>query len=126
MKKDLSMFYIKLMQYLKLVSSSYEEQIMFFPKEMNVSYIIADMPDDYSIDLAAKFLLESKIINNIVYEKTLILINNIGNAEKILDSLIWTHEGLQNHPFWDEQRRLAKEVLNELEELERSGFELNL
>jgi len=34
------------------------------------------------------------------------------------DEIFWTLEGLKNHPLWNEQRRLAKELLNELEKIE--------
>lgn len=30
---------------------------------------------------------------------------------------IWTLEGLKSHPFWEEQRKLAKEILDELEKI---------
>ena len=31
------------------------------------------------------------------------------------EEVIWTHEGLRDHPFWTEQRRLAAETLAEFE-----------
>jgi len=82
-----------------------------------------NLPDDIASDWCnhAYFtarLLEAGIINDATVSK----FENIANAfleaslgGNLYEEIIWEHEGLQKHLFWELQRQRAKELLKQLE-----------
>ena len=51
--------------------------------------------------------------------------NNFEEAFKLEQKeyeIIWSHESMKNHPFWENQRNLAKQALNLLEALSSSNI----
>jgi hypothetical protein len=53
----------------------------------------------------------------VLYEKIMAAFDEASPGGPRYDKDIWTLEGMRDHPFWKDQRELAKEVLAELEKI---------
>lgn len=112
-----------LKQLLKTLSCDSSAQQQMIPKEImwNISSDIANEWDYENI----KFFIQNLVSNNIItinIEEGFQTICN--NFEKVsingirFDQTIWTIEGFAYHPFWEHQRKLAKQLLNELDKIQ--------
>lgn len=105
-----SISYLKMI--LKRLSSPYENQyaeIEDFAKYNLVDDILSDW-DNY--EQVVKCLLDANVIDKEIEMKFTKL---VANFDMDNEELVWTLEGLEKHPFWEEQRNLAKKLLAELE-----------
>ena len=104
------------------LSGEFEEQIKL---ESEIGFYLGDyltvdianewMPEDIK---ELKKLVDEKILSKNVIELYQAINKNfidVSAGGKFFDRKIWTLEALKNHPFWKEQRQLAKKLLNELE-----------
>lgn len=100
----------------QILGATFEKQKKYFCAD----FMTDDMADDWdSFAFFAINLNNQKVISNQTFQT----INKINNNFQIVsykqpkyEETIWTLEGLENHPFWEEQRKLAKELLVMLEE----------
>lgn len=106
-----------LKQLLLVLSCDSSTQQQMIPKEIvwNISSDIASEWDYENIKFFVQNLLDNNIIS-INIEKSFQTICN--NFKSVSDQTIWTTEGFTHHPFWKNQRRLAKQLLDELEKLQ--------
>lgn len=91
--------------------------------------LVSHLGDYYTADLANEWNYEHfEYFINILLEKKMVdetIISLYKTIEQrfieasfnnpLYDEVIWTLDGFKNHPFWEEQRRLAKEILKKLE-----------
>ena len=96
------------------ISLSFEQQCIGIPDfaRWNLANDIASDWENYEQVVA--LLYEKGIINQNICS----MINRlVGNFDEVstggakYEEVIWTLEGLKNHIFWTEQRKLAKELL---------------
>ncbi len=112
-----------LKQLLKYLSDDSSTQRKMFPKEImwNLSSDIACEWDYENIEFFVQNLVDCNLISTDI-EKSFQTICN--NFEKVslngakFDESIWTAEGFDHHPFWENQRNLAKQLLEELEKIQ--------
>lgn len=105
----------------RMLSLSYEEQCKLIP-DFAAWNLASDMANDWGCGDLEKLnqLFGKEIIgqNAIALHDTINKnFNDVSFNGPKYEEAIWTLEGLQQHPFWDEQRRLAKELLDELEKI---------
>ena len=111
-----------LRELLKSLSCDSSKQQMV-PKELmwNISSDIANEWDYENIKFFVENLLECNLISIDIEESIKTICNNFDevslNGVKF-DQTIWTTEGFAHHPFWENQRKLAKYVLNELDKIQ--------
>ena len=105
-----------------LSSDSFTQQQMIPQKIMwNISSDIANEWDYENIKFFIQNLVESNIISIDIEESFQTICSNF---EKVsingvqFDQTIWTTEGFAHHPFWEHQRKLAKQLLNELDKIQ--------
>ena len=107
---------------LKSLSCDSSAQQQMVPKELmwNISSDIANEWDYENIKFFVENLLECNLISIDIEESIKTICNNFDevslNGVKF-DQTIWTTEGFAHHPFWENQRKLAKYVLNELDKI---------
>ena len=107
---------------LKSFSCDSSTQQQMVPKELawNISSDIANEWDYENIKFFVENLLECNLISIDIEESIKTICNNFDevslNGVKF-DQTIWTTEGFAHHPFWENQRKLAKYVLNELDKI---------
>lgn len=107
---------------LKSLSCDSSTQQRMVPKELawNISSDIANEWDYENIKFFVENLLECNLISIDIEESIKTICNNFDevslNGVKF-DQTIWTTEGFAHHPFWENQRKLAKYVLNELDKI---------
>ena len=112
-------FYAKLAEFLSL---PYEEQ----HRELKVlgDYLTVDIAGDWAPEDSYQRFNKAygeKIIGEDaihLYEKINRNFHDISMDGSKYDEEIWTLKGLKDHPFWNEQRRLAKQLLDELEKIQ--------
>ena len=112
-----------LKQLLKTLSCDSSTQQQMIPKEImwNISSDIASEWDYENIKFFIKNLVSNNIISIDIKEGFQTICNNF---EKVsingvwFDQTIWTTEGFAHHPFWEHQRKLAKQLLNELDKIQ--------
>ncbi len=86
-------------------------------------YITEDIASDWLWTALKKGILKlyenNYISENVVriYEEIDHNFYDVSMDGKYYDEKIWTLEALRNHPFWEKQRQLAKQVLKELEKI---------
>lgn len=106
---------------LKRLSSSYKEQVASIE-----DFALWNLPSDIATDWdnceqVIDSIFRANLIDQNVAKKIYSLIKNFDevslNGNKY-DDIIWTLDGLRNHPFWENQRQLAKVVLNALEKIQ--------
>ena len=108
---------------LKFLSCDSSTQQQMVPKELawNISSDIANEWDYENIKFFVENLLECNLISIDIEENIKTICNNFDevslNGVKF-DQTIWTTEGFAHHPFWENQRKLAKYVLNELDKIQ--------
>ena len=61
-------------------------------------------------------LVDKEYVN--LYKEICDNFTNASIGKPLYDEKIWTLKGLEEHPFWEEQRRLAKELLDILNKVE--------
>ena len=108
-----------LKQLLKNLSYDSSTQEQMIPKEImwNISSDIANEWDYENIRFFVQNLVESNIISSNVEKSFEEICQNFENASRRgaqFDKTIWTTEGFEYHPFWEHQRKLAKQLLLEL------------
>lgn len=107
---------------LKSLSCDSSTQQQMVPKELawNISSDIANEWDYENIKFFVENLLECNLISIDIEESIKTICNNFDevslNGVKF-DQTIWTTEGFAHHPFWKNQRKQAKYVLNELDKI---------
>lgn len=105
---------------LKVLADTYENQCKSI-EDFALWNLPNDIAEDWSWENLSYFLdilKENNIISDMMLLRVNTIINNFDNASidgEFYDPEIWTHNGLKNHPFWDEQRRLAKELLMDIQ-----------
>lgn len=110
----------RLKQLLKtLLFDSFTQQHMA-PKEImwNIPSDIANEWDYESIEFFVQSLVDSNIISNNIEENIQTICKNFEKVSlngDVFDPTIWTKEGFLHHPFWVHQRKLAQQLLNELD-----------
>ena len=112
-----------LKQLLKILACDSFEQQQMIPQEVrcNISSDIANEWDYENIEFFIKNLLDKKFISKNIQEGFQTICNNF---EKVsingtqFDPTIWSTEGFEYHPFWEHQRKLAKQLLNELDKVQ--------
>lgn len=83
-------------------------------------YITADIANEWEYEHFKYFLsqLNSDIINVKKIDLGIKMLcenfSEVSISGKNFEKTIWTLDGLKNHPFWKQQRILAKELLVEL------------
>ena len=112
-----------LKQLLKTLSCDISELHKMIPKEImwNVSSDIANEWDYEYIRFFVQNLVDSKVVSSGVEESFQTICNNFERVSikgKNFDQAIWTTEGFVQHPFWEKQRKLAKQLLNELDKIQ--------
>lgn len=108
-----SLIYLKMI--LKRLSSPFEKQyaeIEDFAKYNLIDDILSDW-DNY--EQVVQCLVDSKLINKETEKKFTQL---VGNFDTNNQKIVWSLEGLKSHPFWEHQRQLAKQLLDELEKIQ--------
>ena len=110
--------FLYLTNILKRLAAPYEQQyaeIEDFARWNLADDIVSDWQNGEQI---ISFLFKSKVIG----ENSATMLNDLlGRFDEVsygapnYEEIIWTLESLRDHPFWTEQRRLAKEILTELE-----------
>lgn len=115
-KKD-NEIYINL-KYLKemlvQLSLPYEEQLNSVPDEFkwNLPNDIVSSWENY--EKVVNYLFNAIIINKDTKDKFDVIVNNFDRVSldsENFEEIIWTMEGLEYHPFWENQRKLANELL---------------
>ena len=111
-----------LKQLLKTLSCNNPMQHKIVPKEIawNISSDIASDWDYESIKFFVRNLLDSNIISINIEKSFQTICNNFKRVSingSQFDQAIWTVEGFDHHPFWEHQRYLAKQLLNELDKI---------
>ena len=103
---------------LKRLASSYEEQCASI-EDFARWNLPADIAEDWeNIDYFLKVLLQNGVLTAAEVAEFEQIDRNFADASfggATFDEAIWTHEGMQNHPFWHEQRLLAEKLLKILE-----------
>lgn len=102
-----------------LSSDSYTQQQMY-PKEIlwNIADDVANEWDYEYFKVPIQNLIDSGDITIDIAQKFKIICDKFGDVSlngNQYDKSIWTLEGFSNHPFWQRQRELAKQLSNELE-----------
>ena len=110
-------FYIELATNLSL---DYQNQI----KKLGVlgDYITNDIASDWIwkdlktgvLQMYKQGLIHSETLNH--YIKIDHMFERASYGGDLFENEIWTMHGLSNHPFWENQRYLAKQILNDLQE----------
>ena len=93
------------------------------PKEIawNMPLDIASDWDYENIRFFVEYLIDDNIISNNTKNKFQVICNNFQKAlvnGRQFDRAIWTTDGFEHHPFWIYQRKLAKDLLNELDNIQ--------
>ena len=104
---------------LKALSCDSSMQLKMLSKEIkkNIPSVIASEWNYENIKFFVQKLVNSTLISINIEEKIQIISNNFERVSKNglqFDKTVWTIKGLVHHPFWENQRQLAKELLNEL------------
>ena len=112
-----------LKQQLKLLSSDSSTQQQMIPKEImwNIASDIANEWDYEYIEFFVEKLLNDHLITESIKDCFCEICNNFEKVSKNgaqFDIKIWTKEGLIHHPFWEHQRKLAKQLLKELDKIQ--------
>lgn len=113
---------IYLKQLLRNLSDDGHTQQQSIPKEIrwNAPSDIANEWDYEDIRYFVEKLQEDDIISNEIVQGLKTICDNFDNVSKNgtqFDQTVWTTDGLLNHPFWETQRQLAKQLLNELNKI---------
>ncbi len=92
------------------------------PKEIiwNISSDIANEWDYENIAFFVQNLVECNIISTKIKESIQTICNNFDDVSlngAQFDQSIWTPEGFFHHSFWQHQRKLAKQVLDEIDKI---------
>lgn len=109
-----------LKQLLQTLACDSPVQQHMIPKEIawNIPSDIANEWDYESIEFFVQNLLDANLISINMKERFQTICNNFEkvsiNGEQF-DQTIWTTEGFAHHPFWKQQRALAKQLLSELD-----------
>ena len=111
------------MNYLKemirfLSSDSYTQQQMY-PKEIlwNIADDVANEWDYEYFKVPIQNLIDSGAITIDIAQKFKTICDNFADVSLNgikFDPSIWTLEGFSNHTFWNQQRKLAKQLLEEI------------
>ena len=112
-----------LKQLLKTLSCDISEQHKMIPKEImwNISSDIASEWDYENIRFFVRNLVDSNLVSINIEQSFQKICNNFEKMSikgKQFDQTIWTTEGFAHHPFWENQRKLAKHLLNELDKIQ--------
>ena len=91
----------------QILGAAFEKQKKYFCAD----FMTDDMADDWdSFAFFAINLNNQKVISNQTFQT----INKINNNFQIVsykqpkyEEAIWTLEGLENHPFWEEQKKIS-------------------
>lgn len=113
----------RLKKLLKTLSSDSSMQLKMTPKEImwNISSDLASEWDYENIKFFIQNLVDSNLISINIVKKFQTICNNFENVSingSQFDQTVWTIEGLAHHPFWENQRKLAKELLIELDKIQ--------
>lgn len=104
-----------LIMLLNRLASPYEEQCKNIEK-----FAVWNLPEDIvsdweNYDYFLNRLLDSGIVDNkiaVKFQEIVKRFDQVSTGGELYDDKIWTHEALKNHPFWQEQRKLATILLN--------------
>ena len=112
------------MNYLKemirfLSSDSYTQQQMYSKEILwNIADDVANEWDYEYFKVPIQNLIDSGAITIDIAQKFKTICDKFGDVSlngNQYDPSIWTLEGFSNHPFWQRQRELAKQLSNEFE-----------
>ena len=89
-------------------------------------YLTEDIATEWEPELVASYV--NIALNELNMDKEAVNLLKIidkrfeeaSSKGSLFEEKIWTLDGLKDHPFWAEQRRLAKELLQELEKIQIS------
>ena len=112
-----------LKQLLKTLSCDISEQYKMIPKEImwNISSDIANEWDYENIKFFVRNLVDSNLVSTSIEQSFQTICNNFQKVSikgKQFDQTIWTTEGFAHHSFWENQRKLAKHMLDELDKIQ--------
>lgn len=107
---------VHLIKNTQILGATFEKQEKYFCAD----FMTDDIADDWdSFAYFAINLSDQKVISDKTFQ-TIQKINNnfqvVSYKQPKFEEIIWTVEGVKSHPFWEEQRKLAKELLVMLEE----------
>ena len=105
----------------KLFEQQYQELYML------CDYLTEDIASDWIIQdvLLLEEMFKYKIISYKVIDLYKAIEKNFADVSlggRLYNDIIWTLKGLKYHPFWEQQRNLAKELLNELQKVQIEQF----
>lgn len=108
-----SLNYLKMI--LKRLSLPFEKQ--YFEIEDFAKYnLVNDILSDWdNCELVVQSLIDLKLIDKEIAMKFFQLIENF---DKNNQKYVWSLDALKNDPFWEQQRQLAKHLLDELEKIQ--------
>jgi hypothetical protein len=110
-----------LKRYVKNLSLTFDEQNQSLIENLS-DYLTIDIATEWEyfiFESSINVLLREKKIDQNVVELFKTIIRRFDNVSfKEAEKDVWTLEGFKNHPFWIEQRKLAKELLTLLENVE--------
>lgn len=122
MKKESECSFIDCKNYfigiLSRLAAPYEEQCKSIE-----AFALWNLPDDLASDWENyEYFLDRLLSCGMVdkefaekLEELIYLFDQVSVGGELYDEKIWTHEALRNHPFWQEQRKLAATLLNLLQ-----------
>ncbi len=104
----------------KILSLECEEQLKLAVERNHGDDFTDEIANDWTYydirefdDLTKRGLVSIK--SNNIFRKIVISFEDVSLGGKLYEKEIWTLNGLKSHPFWEEQRALAKELLKELQ-----------
>lgn len=116
--KQITDYYTEKANFLSL---PFEERYGNLRKELG-DYITEDIASEWSEDglVGLYKLFDDQLVNGrciSLYKAIVKNFDEVSSNGSKYETVIWTLEGLETHPFWKEQQRLAKELLRELESI---------
>ena len=103
-----------------MLSNPYEKQIVELPALGD--YLTDDIANEWIDEdiYLLKELLAKGVVDESVLDIYIIINNNFASVSlggEMYDKNIWTLTGLKSDPFWENQRKLASELLNQLTQI---------
>jgi predicted transcriptional regulator len=142
MSRELDFYYGRLVKYLQMLALPAKEQRKIIEENIsvslamehnqmprdNISFELMEMDEDLTIDVCLEELYNNGIITSDVKDRVFVVTELIGEkryggdkqvkkyAQLKADETIWLADAVEKHPFWKEQRKTAKKILDDLNE----------
>jgi hypothetical protein len=113
-----------IIEVLRLLSSDYETQIKFFPKNIPVAEEMAELFGDYYIPIKSRKEKDPDYIDDGIYDILLEIDKLFDICDDSNSDEFWSLDSLKNHEQWNIIRKKAYTALNEFgEDKKNPSFE---